>query len=86
MECLIHCADSEEKLTKVNSLPSWETLGNAAPIRKFEPIFKILEETEPDILQDIWYHHKCRSSFTIKNICSVLQRKNKQIPKGLVLN
>ena len=42
MECLIHCTDSEEKLTKLNSLPSWETLVNAARIRKFEPILKIL--------------------------------------------
>ena len=49
MECLIHCTGSKEKLTKSNSLLSWETLVNAARIRKFEAILKILEETEPDI-------------------------------------
>ena len=49
MECLIDCTDSEEKLTKLNSLPLWETLLNAAGIRKFEPILKMLEKTEPDI-------------------------------------
>ena len=53
-------------LTKMNSLPSWETLVNAAQIRKFEPIVKILEEAGPDILPDIWYHRKCRSIFTMK--------------------
>lgn len=58
MECLIHCTNSEKKLTKLNSLPSWETLENAAPIRKFEPIVKILEETKPDILPGIWYRRK----------------------------
>lgn len=59
MECLIPCTVSEEKLTKFNFLPSWETLVNAARIRKFVPILKILEETEPNILPDIWYHRNC---------------------------
>ena len=40
-------------------MPSWETLVNAARIRKFVPILKILEETEPNILPDIWYHRNC---------------------------
>ena len=55
----------KKKLTKLNSLPSWETLENAAPIRKFEPIVKILEETKPDILPGIWYHRKWRSIFAM---------------------
>ena len=59
MECLIHCTVSEEKFTKFNSLPSRETLVNAARIRKFVPILKLLEETEPNILPDIWYHRNC---------------------------
>ena len=66
MECLIHCTGSEEKLAKSNSLLSWETLVNAARIRKFEAILKILEETEPDIFPDIWYHRKCRSIFIME--------------------
>ena len=48
MECLIHCTESEEKLTNTNSLSLWETLANVSRIRKFELILKILEETEPD--------------------------------------
>ena len=39
---------------------------NAARIKKFEPILKILEETEPNILPYIWYHGKCQSIFTMK--------------------
>ena len=66
MESLIQCTDIEVKLTKLNSLPSWETLVNAARIRKFEPTLKILEEVKPNILPDIWYHRKCRSIFTMK--------------------
>ena len=51
---------------KGNYLPSWETLVNAAQIRKLELILKILEKTEPDILQGIWYHRKCRSTCAVK--------------------
>ena len=73
---------------KENYLPAWETLVNAAQIRKLELILKILEKTEPDILQGIWYHRKCRSTCAVKKkIYNVLERKNKlQIPKGLILN
>ena len=55
----------KKEWTKLNSLPSWETQANAAPMRKFEPIVKILEETKPDILPGIWYHRKWRSIFAM---------------------
>ena len=35
-------------------------------LEKFETILKILKETEPDILPDMWYHRNCQSIFTIK--------------------
>ena len=39
-----------------------------AQVRKFEPVLKIIEEAETDILQNIFYHRKCRPSFTRNNI------------------
>ena len=55
MECIIHCSNSVESLSKLDSLPSWEALVNAACIRNFEPILRILEEVEPDTVP---YHIK----------------------------
>ena len=77
MECLIHWTDSEEKLTKLNSLSSRETLANVARIKKLEPILKILEETEPNILPYVWYPHKCQSIFTIKKDLQYIEKEKR---------
>ena len=53
-------------MSKLDSLFSWKTLVNAARIRNFEPILRILEEVEPDTVPDIWYHRKCPFIFTMK--------------------
>ena len=66
MECIIHCSNSVENLSKLDSLSSWKTLVNAARIRNFEPIMRILEEVEPDAIPGMWYHWKYRSIFTMK--------------------
>ena len=79
MECISHCSNSVENLSKLDSLSSWKTLVNAARIRIFEPILSILEEVEPDTVPDIWYHRKCRSIFTMKRPWSVLKTKKNQV-------
>ena len=66
MECIIHCSNSVKNLSKLDSLPSWKTLVKAARIMNFVPVLRILEEVEPDIVPDIWYHRKCRFIFTMK--------------------
>ena len=62
-------------MAKLNSFPSWETLANAAWIRKFETILKILEEEKLYILPDIWFHRRYRSIITVKKIYNVLKRE-----------
>ena len=53
MECIIYSSNSVENLSKLDSLPSWKTLINAACIRNLEPILRILEEVESDTVPDI---------------------------------
>ena len=74
MEC-IHCSNSVENLSKLDSLSSWKTLVNAACIRIFEPILRILEEVEPDTVPDIWYHRKCRSIFYHENTLEHIKKE-----------
>ena len=66
MECIIHSSNSVKNLSKLDSLSSWKPLVKAARIRNFVPVLRILEEVEPDIVPDIWYHRICRFIFTMK--------------------
>ena len=75
MECIIHCSNSVESLSKLDSLPSWEALVNAACIRNFEPILRILEEVEPDTVPDIWYQWKYQSIFTMKKTLECIKNE-----------
>ena len=75
MECIIYSSNSVENLNKLDSLPSWKTLINAACIRNFEPILRILEEVESDTVPDIWYHRKCWSIFTMKKTLQHIKNK-----------
>ena len=77
MEFLIPCTKTEEKLTNLNSLPSRANSINATRITKFEPILKILEETEPDILPDFFYRRKCGYIFTMKKDLQRVEKENK---------
>ena len=65
--CFIHCTDSNEDLTKLPSLESWEKLLNAAQIRQDENVLQLASSSSGDedsTYPEIYYHLKCRNAYT----------------------
>lgn len=73
--CIIHYPeeDSQSSLISVKDLASWETLLNAAQIRKHKPLLDIAAALEPGTVPQILYHRQCRSRFTLKRDLQALQ-------------
>ena len=65
MYCLIHCSDDDGALISPNSVESWRTLRRAAELRHNEDILGI-RVNSPDEIPEVYYHRKCRSTFTMK--------------------
>ena len=74
--CIIHCTDNT-KLISPNSLDSWKTLQKAAEIRKHEDILSI-EVADDQIPNGIFYHRKCRITFTHKHDLDRIERSQKK--------
>ena len=79
ISCIIHCSQSKEKLTKLQSLDSWKVLLKAAQIRKHKPILELVENLSEDEVPDIHYHRTCRSIFTLKSTLTKIQEKESVI-------
>ena len=78
--CIIHCSDSKETLTKLQSHDSWKVLLKAAQIRKHQPILDMVENLSEDEVPNILYHRRCRSIFTLKSTLDQIQEQEK-VPK-----
>ena len=66
LECIIHCTDDDNQLVAPQSLDSWETLLNAAKIRKHVPLLEVVKTAFLGQIPQIFYHRKCHSYFTLK--------------------
>ena len=64
--CIIHCADENTTLISPNSLDSWKTLQKAGQIRDHEGILSV-QVADDQIPNGVFYHCKCRSTFTHKH-------------------
>ena len=73
VDCIIHCTNDNEKLVSPQSVESWNTLVRAARIRKNSPILQLAEETAEGDIPEVYYHRRCRSSFTLKKSLDSLQ-------------
>ena len=83
VDCIIHCTNDNEKLVSPQSVESWNTLVRAARIRKHSPILQLAEETAEGDIPEVYYHRRCRSSFTLKKSLDSLQAeasKSESIP------
>ena len=83
VDCIIHCTNDNEKLVSPQSVESWNTLVRAARIRKHSPILQLAEETAEGDIPQVYYHRRCRSSFTMKKSLDSLQAetsKSESIP------
>ena len=64
--CIIHCTDDNTTLISPNSLDSWKTLQKAGEIRDHEGILSV-QVADDQIPNGVFYHRKCRSTFTHKH-------------------
>ena len=65
--CFIHIMDTNENLTKLPSLESWNKLLEAARIRKDENVIQLDPQLTTDGSNEcpsIYYHLKCRNAYT----------------------
>ena len=63
---LLHCTDDNTTLISPNSLDSWKTLQKAGQIRDHEGILSV-QVADDQIPNGVFYHRKCRSTFTHKH-------------------
>ena len=81
-KCIIHFEQvTEEHLVELKDQALWETLLNAAKIRKFEPLIELDKNLGQSDIPAIKYHRKCRSLFTLKRD---LQKLNSENDKSLL--
>ena len=76
-KCIIHFEQrTEERLVEFNDRALWETLLQAAKIRKFEAVIETGQNLRESDIQSVKYHRKCRSVFTLKRDLQKLNSKN----------
>ncbi len=81
-ECCIHTETSkskEEPLTAPKDVASWNTLLEAAKIRKHEKLLDIAKDLDLDEKPDIVYHRTCRSRFTLLRDLQNLKHKQERL-------
>src|SRR6218665_2035881 len=68
--CWVHSKSSDEdlhsNLKTPRDLESWQTLLNAARIRKCSEVLELAANTSHDVVPNIYYHSQCRKIFTMK--------------------
>ena len=76
-KCIIHFEQvTKEHLVELKDRASWETLLNAAKIRKFKAVIEIGENLGESDTQAVKYDRKCRSLFTLKRDLQKLNSEN----------
>ena len=76
-KCIIHFEQrTEERLVEFNDRALWETLLQAAKIRKFEAVIETGQNLRESDIPSVKYHRKCRSVFTLKRDLQKLNSKN----------
>ena len=68
-ECCIICtlkAEKDNHLVSPQTCESWQTLIEAAKIRCHDPIIDIAKYQVEKKVPKMYYHRKCRSTFTLK--------------------
>ena len=76
-ECVIHCTKTNEKLTELPSMSSWEKLLEATRVRGDETLLKIAESNINNELPSLKYHMKCRPVFTNSDTLNTIMKKRK---------
>ena len=61
--CAIHVTDATKNLCKLTSIDTWRVILAAAKVRKYDPIYTLIESEMPQL----YYHRKCYQMFTIKS-------------------
>ena len=67
-KCIIHCTDDSSDLVNPKDVESWKTLLQAAQIRNYQEIVELSKSLSKGEVPLIYYHRKCRSIFTMKNL------------------
>ena len=79
-KCIIQFEQvTEEHLVELKDRASWETLLNAAKIRKFKVVIEIDKNLGESDIPAAKYHRKCRSLFTLKRDLQKLNSENDKI-------
>ena len=76
--CFIHCTHSNEALTKLPSLESWEKLLEAARLRGDEKVLQLESSASTSENNDypvIYYHNSCRKNYTHRKALNVILAK-----------
>ena len=72
-KCIIHCSDSNEKLSRLQLYESWKVLLDAAKTRKYQPLLEKALTVSENEMPNIVYHRRCRSIFTLKDTLKRIQ-------------
>ena len=76
-KCIIHFEQrTEKRLVEFKDRASWETLLQAAKIRKFEAVIETGQNLRESNIPAVKYHRKCRSLFTLKRDLQKLNPEN----------
>ena len=73
---IIHCTDDSSGLVNPKDEESWKTLLHAAQIRNHQEIVELSKSLRDGEVSLIYYHRKCRSIFTMKNVLDKLSQQS----------
>ena len=75
--CILDCRESDlnAKLVTLRDRDSWDTLLNAANVRKFKPIQDLAIGLGDREVPQVQYHQKCRSFFTMSKLLETILSK-----------
>ena len=73
---IIHCTDDSSDLVNPKDEESWKTLLRAAQIRNHQEIVQLSKSLRDGEVSLIYYHLKCRSIFTMKNVLDKLSQQS----------
>lgn len=70
-----------DNLSRPQDERSWQTLCDAAKIREFEPILNLLRNPAT-LYTKVFYHRKCRASFTSKTNLAIVEKEKASPSQG----
>ena len=76
--CCIHYKSikDDSNVVQLSSKTSWDTILNAATLRKFEPILLLSGNVDENSFPNISYHKACKTMFTLKRDLDKLGNEN----------